>query len=107
MDEVELTAPLLVLHQQVELELSVAEAVLEARSLKTRVRVGQQDMGLGIVQTEGLTLGLILQVDMLQFLVHHFGESLRLFLRHLLVRELVVEVVLGTLHIRNWKPYER
>ena len=36
---------------------------------------------------------------MLQLLVHHFGERLRLLLPYFLIHELVVEMVLGLLHV--------
>ena len=56
-------------------------------------------MRLGVMQTERLPLRFVFEVDMLQLLVHYFRERLCLLLRDLLVRELVVEMILGFLHI--------
>ena len=56
-------------------------------------------MRLGFVQTERLPLGLVLEVDMLQFLIDHLGERVCLLLVDLLIGKLVVEMVLRLPHI--------
>ena len=99
MDEVELATPLLVLHEEVELKLSVSKSVLEARRLKSRVRVRKEYMGLGSMETEGLAFGFVLYVDVLQLLVHHFGKRLCLLLVDLLILELEVEMLLRLFHL--------
>ena len=51
------------------------------------------------MQAERLTLALVLKIDMLELLIDYFRERLCLLLRDLLVRELVIEMVFGFLHI--------
>ena len=92
MEKIEFRTPFLILHEEVEFELPVPEAVLETRSLKTRVRIRKKNMRLGRMQAERLAFGFVFQIYLLQFLVHRRRELLRTGLSNLLVLKLVIEM---------------
>ena len=69
LEKIEFRTPFLILHEEVEFELPVPEAVLETRSLKTRVRIRKKNMRLGRMQAERLAVGVVFQIYLLQFLV--------------------------------------
>ncbi len=99
LDKAELIAAFLVLHQQIELELSVTETVFQTGGFESGIGIVEQDMRLRGMQTERRPLGLIFDVYLLQVLIHHFREFIGLFLPDGLVLELVVEMVERLLHI--------
>ena len=99
LDERELTAAHLILHEQVELELSVTETILEACGLEAGVSVRLQDVSLGLMQTERRAFGFVLDVDFLQMFVHDLGKRIGLLLTNLFIGKLEVEVIEAFLHI--------
>ncbi len=99
LEHIKLSAAFLVLHEQVELKLTVTETVLEASGLEAGIGIAEQQVGLGFGQSEGLTLGFVLKVDMLQFFVHHLGKGIGLLLGDGFVLELEVEMVARLLDI--------
>ena len=72
---------ILVLHEELQFELPVAGTLGDATRLELLKRLRHHALGIGVFQAERVALRLILDVHLLQHLIHHAGERLCLLLR--------------------------